>query len=180
MKPCPFCAKQVQDDAVRCRHCGEFLDGRGQPAPVAVPASFYGYEYKSRLCIGGLPLVHIASGFDTRTLRPRVARGWIAVGSIAYGVVLALGSVAFGGIAVGGVAVGLAAFAGVAIGGLAVGGCSLGAVFAAGGVALSLRYAVGGLAVAPYVIGSGRVDPVLVEKLKPWVPAVTNLIRGMK
>ncbi len=103
--------------------------------------SAFGFDYKSKTQLWGMPLVHICNGMDPTTGRVRTAKGIIAIGDKAKGV-----------IALGGAATGVFAFGGVALGVFALGGTAIG-LFSFGGLALALIFATGGLAAAPVVFG---------------------------
>jgi hypothetical protein len=108
------------------------------------------YEYRSRLRIGSLPLIHIVRGVDPSTGARPPAIGIIAIGQVAMGVV-AIGQLAVGGIAIGQAALGL----GWGIGQLATG------ILAAGQVAAGAIGSVGQVALGPQPLG-------LIEESGPW------------
>jgi len=79
VKPCRECQHQISEQAWVCPQCGA-------PYPARESWDGWGYEYKSKLSLAGLPLVHISFKYRPNR-RPVVARGIIAIGQFGCGVV---------------------------------------------------------------------------------------------
>jgi uncharacterized membrane protein YvbJ len=72
MKKCPFCAEQIQKDAIKCRYCGEFLDGSSRAGSKHRPKKWYfatGVVVIALLCLGplALPLVWLNPRYKLAT-----------------------------------------------------------------------------------------------------------------
>ncbi len=79
MKPCRECGREISEQALSCPGCGA-------PYPARAKWDGFGFEYRSRLAIAGLPLLHVSFKYRPNRV-PVVARGVIAVGQFAVGVV---------------------------------------------------------------------------------------------
>jgi predicted nucleic acid-binding Zn ribbon protein len=72
MKKCPFCAEEIQDDAIKCKHCGEFLDGSNYPRFAEEKIKWYfrkSFIIIAIFCVGPLALPLI-------WWRPQTTRAW--------------------------------------------------------------------------------------------------------
>jgi len=78
MKPCRECKNEVSEQAISCPKCGA-------PYPARETWDGWGFEYKSKATLAGLPWVHISFKYRPNR-RPVPARGIIAIGQFACGV----------------------------------------------------------------------------------------------
>jgi hydroxylamine reductase (hybrid-cluster protein) len=75
-KRCPFCGEDVRAEAVKCRHCGEFIDGRPRPAEAqaqqiifVVDRNMFRGMADARLLAGQPVPPEVARALDAQTVR---------------------------------------------------------------------------------------------------------------
>lgn len=79
MKACRECKHQVSEQAISCPGCGA-------PYPAREKWDGWGFEYKSKTTILGLPLVHISFKYRANKV-PVVAVGVISIGQFGAGII---------------------------------------------------------------------------------------------
>lgn len=79
MKTCRECQHEISEQAATCPHCGSPVSARGQ-------WDGYGFEYKSKATLFGLPWLHISFQYKPNR-RPVPAKGILAIGQFACGII---------------------------------------------------------------------------------------------
>ena len=79
MTPCRECKRDISEQAMSCPGCGA-------PFPAKEKWDGWGFEYKSKTTLLGLPLVHISFKYRPNHM-PVPARGVIAIGQFACGLI---------------------------------------------------------------------------------------------
>ena len=78
MKPCRDCRREISEQAMACPHCGA-------PFPAREKWDGWGFEYKTKTELFGLPLLHVSFKYRPNRM-PVPARGVFAVGQFACGI----------------------------------------------------------------------------------------------
>ena len=76
MKKCPFCAEDIQDAAVKCKHCGEFLTSSNPPhsLPCSAEEKLPWYFRKSVIILALLSVGPLA--LPMIWWHPQMSRAW--------------------------------------------------------------------------------------------------------
>jgi hypothetical protein len=77
MKNCRECRHEISEQAMSCPNCGA-------PFPAKEKWDGWGFEYKSKTTIAGIPLLHISFKYRPNRV-PVPAKGVIAIGQFACG-----------------------------------------------------------------------------------------------
>jgi len=78
MKPCRECQHEISEQAMACPQCGT-------PFPAKEKWDGWGFEYKSKATLCGLPWLHISFKYRPNR-RPVPAKGIFAIGQFACGI----------------------------------------------------------------------------------------------
>ena len=79
MKKCRECQHDISDQALACPNCGA-------PYPAKEKWDGWGFEYKSKTTIMGLPLLHISFKYRPNKM-PVPAKGIISIGQFGIGII---------------------------------------------------------------------------------------------
>ena len=87
MEKCKFCAEEIQDEAIKCKHCGEFLSENNKSSMDGNKIQWYfrtSFIVLALSCVGPLALPLI-------WWRPNISRAWkigLTIGILAISLLL--------------------------------------------------------------------------------------------